>query len=85
MLVPLVLSFLRPCASLENSFEHPLIQYLLSDTFINFLYPRMFPVVASSTAFILRRGLIDESEARLIYCWTEYCNISVKFIVLKAA
>ena len=27
MLVPLVLSFLCPCASLANSFEHPLIQF----------------------------------------------------------
>ena len=64
VLVPLVLYFLRPCASLAKYFGHPLIQYLMSDPFIIFLQSRMFPVVASSTAFTLRRGLTDELEVQ---------------------
>ena len=85
MLVPLVLYFFRPCASLENSFEQPLIQFLPSDPFIDFLYLSIFPVVVSSTAFILRRGLMDGSGVQLIYCWTRCFNLAGIFIVLKSA
>ena len=68
--------FLRPCASLENSFEKPLNQFLPSDPFINCLYSMIFQVVVSSTAFILRRGLMDGSEARLVSCWIRCCNLA---------
>ena len=78
MLVPLVLSFLRPCSSLANSFEQPLIQFFPSDLFINCLYQEF-------TEFILRRGLMDGSGARLISCWTICCNLAGRFIVVKAA
>ena len=64
----LVSYFLRPCASLENYFDQPLIQFLSSDPFINFLNSRIFPVVASRTALVLKRRFMDVSEARLIYC-----------------
>ena len=84
MLVPLVFSFLRPCESLANYFEQPLIQMFLSDTFINCLYSRMFPAVVSGTVFILRRGLMDGSEAQLIYCWNRCCNLARRFMVVKA-
>ena len=59
MLVPLILSFLRPCENLANCFEQPLIQFFPSDPFINCMYSRMFPVVISSTESILRKGLMD--------------------------
>ena len=85
MLVPLVLSFLRLCESLANSFKQPLIQFFLSDIFINCFYSSIFPVVVSSTASILRRGLIDGSEAQLISCWTRCCNLEGRFIVVKAS
>ena len=85
MLVPLLLYFLHPCASLTNYFEQPLIQFLPSDTFINCLYSSIFLVVVSSTAFILIRGLMDGSEALLISFWTRYCNLVGRFIVVKAA
>ena len=84
MLVPLVLSVLCPCASLENYFEQTLIQFLPYDPLINFLYSRIFPLVVLSTAFILRRGLIDGSEARLISCWNRYCTLEGRFTVVKA-
>ena len=83
MFVPLVLSFLLPCAILANSFEQPLIQFFLSNPFINYLYSRIFPVEVSSTAFILRRGLMDGSEARLISCWTRCCHLLARFMVVK--
>ena len=39
----------------------------------------------TSTAFILRRGLVDGSEARLISCWDRCCNLTGRFVVVKAA
>ena len=57
----------------------------MSDPFINCLYQIVFPVVVSSTTFILKGGLINGSEARLISCWTMCCNFSGKFIVVKSA
>ena len=68
MLVPLVLYFLCPCASLTNYFENPLIRFLLSDPLINCFYSIMFTVVSSRTALILRRGLVDGLDAWLVYC-----------------
>ena len=85
MLVPLVLYFLRPCVSLANYFEQPLIQSFPYDTFINCLYSSIFAVVMSSTAFILIRVVIDGSEALLISCWTGCYNVSGRFIIVKAA
>ena len=84
MLVPLVLYFLRPCTSLENYFEQPLIRFFPSDTFIDCLYSNFFMLAVSSTAFILRRGFMDGSEARLISCWTRCCNLVGRFMVVKA-
>ena len=84
MLVPLVLSFLRPCVSLANYFEKPLIQFFPYDSFINCLYSRIFTVVVSSTAFILRRVLMSRSEVQLISCWTRCCNLSGIFLGVKA-
>ena len=83
MLVPLVLSFLFPCVSLTNDFEQPLIQFYSSDPFINCFYSNIFPIVVSSNTFILRRGLIDGSEARLISCWTRRCKFSGRFVFVK--
>ena len=83
MFVPLVLSFLRPCGSLTNSFEQQLIQFLPSDTFINCSYSGIFIVVVSTTAFILRRGLMDVLEAQLISCWNRCCNLEEIFIVVN--
>ena len=85
MLVPLVLYFLRPCAIIANYFEKPLINFLPSDPFINFLYSRNILVVVSSTAFILRIGLMDRPEAQLISCWNRCCNLAGIFIVVKSA
>ena len=73
------------CVSLANSFEQPLIKNILSNPFIDCLYSSIFPVVVSSTEFILRRGLMDGSEVRLIYCWTRCCNLAGRFIVVNAA
>ena len=84
MLVPLVSYFLLPCASLANYFEQSLIQFFPSDSSINCLISSIFPVLVSSTAFILRRELMDGSEAWLISCWTLCCNLSGRFIVVKA-
>ena len=84
MLVPLVLSFFGTCASLANSFEQPLIQFLPYDPFINFLYSSIFTVVLLCNGFILRRGLMDGSEARLISFWTRYCTLEGRFTVVKA-
>ena len=56
------------------------------------LRPRLVPVVyrfgvltASSNAFILRRGLVDRSEERLISCWNRCCNLAVRFILVNSA
>ena len=84
-MVPLVLSFFRPCANIANSFEQPLIKFLPSDPVINFLYSRIFMVAESGTAFILRRGFVDGSEARLISCWDRCCHLEGRFIVVKAS
>ena len=85
MLVPLVLYFLCPCASLTNYFELSLIHFFPYYPFIKYLYSSIFPVVVSSTAFILRRGLIDGLVARLISCWTRCCNLSGICIVVNSA
>ena len=58
--------------------------FLTSYPFINCFYSSIFTVVVSSTAFILRRGLMDESEARLVSCWTRCCNLEVRSVVVKA-
>ena len=40
--------------------------------------------MVSSTAFILRKGLMDGSETQLISCWTRCCNLAGRLIVVKA-
>ena len=84
MLVPLVFYFLCPCASLEICFEQPLIQFFPYDPFVNCLYSIIFSVMVLSTGFILRRGLMDRSEARLISFWNRYCNFEGRFTAVKA-
>ena len=56
-----------------------------SDPLISCFYSSIFPVVSSRTAFVSRKGLMYESEARLIYCWTRSVNLSGIFIVVKSA
>ena len=76
--------FLPPCASLANYFEQPFMQFLPSNNLINCLYSSIFLVAVSSAAFILRRGLMDGLEERLISCWTRCCYFAGRFIVVKA-
>ena len=49
------------------------------------MYSRIFLVVASRIELILKKVLMDGSEARLIYCLTRCYNLSGRFIVVKAA
>ena len=85
VLVPFILSFLRPFESLANSFEQSSIQFFPSDPIINCLYSSIFLGVASSTTSILRRGLMDGLEARFISCWTRCCNLVGRLMVVKTA
>ena len=54
------------------------------DSFVNCLYSSIFLVVLSSTEFILRRGLMDRTKARLIYFWTRCRYLAGRFIFVKA-
>ena len=67
MLVPLVSYFVRPSANLANSFEKLLIQFFCQIPSLVVLF-KNFLVVASRTALILRRLLVDGLEAWLVSC-----------------
>ena len=48
------------------------------------MYSRVFFIVVSSTAFILRRVLMDGSKAWFISCLTICFNLAGRFVVVKA-